>query len=353
MSTIKISDISTFLNKWAPPSTKFDYDNVGLLVGDPHAEVSSVLTCLDCTEEVVEEAADKGCDLIVAHHPLIFKKISRINPTNEQGRIIYQLIKNNIGLIASHTNLDAARNGVSFVLAETLGLENIGFLDTSFTTRKHVQLTIEEQRLDQIIDLIDEFVDSSFTYTTTLDDSPERVQLHIATEDYLLGDLKGKLLNTGRITADQLLVSNIDTATDQTGMGAIGTLPDDGLPQNEFLQHVSDALNLDALRFSGSADHIQTVAVCGGAGVFLSGKAAGAGADAFVTADIKYHDYFTGREQFLLLDVGHYESEAPVIQRLKDELETNFPNVQTEATECVTNAMHYYVSKSEDKPQNK
>jgi len=104
-----------------------DYDNVGLLVGDPNAPVSSILTCLDVTDAVVAEAIEKGCELIVAHHPLIFSKIGSINPTDEQGRIIYKLIKNDIGLLVAHTNLDAALDGVSFVLANILGLDNLSF----------------------------------------------------------------------------------------------------------------------------------------------------------------------------------------------------------------------------------
>ncbi len=138
---IQVRHISTFLNQWAPPSTKLDYDNVGLLVGDPHQEVSKALTCLDVTLDVVDEAIASNCDLIVAHHPLIFKSIDRINPTNEQGKIIFKLIKNDIGLIAAHTNLDAALDGVSFVLAKELGLENLKFLDSSYNISRKIVLT--------------------------------------------------------------------------------------------------------------------------------------------------------------------------------------------------------------------
>ena len=118
-----IRQISTFLNQWAPPSVKMDYDNVGLLVGNPDTPVTNILTCLDVTEEIVEEAIQKGCNLIVAHHPLIFTKIGRINPTQSRGRIIYSLIKNDLALLVAHTNLDAALDGVSFALANTLGLD--------------------------------------------------------------------------------------------------------------------------------------------------------------------------------------------------------------------------------------
>src|SRR5699024_8397290 len=117
---IQIRHISTFLNQWAPPETKLDYDNVGLLIGHPGQSVHRILTCLDVTLDVVEEAIENNCELIVAHHPLIFKGIKRINPINEQGKIIYKLIEHNIALIAAHTNLDAALDGVSFRLAKKL-----------------------------------------------------------------------------------------------------------------------------------------------------------------------------------------------------------------------------------------
>src|SRR6056297_1570325 len=135
---IQVQHISTFLDQWAPPSTKLDYDNVGLLVGDPKQPASRILTCLDITPEVVEEAIDRNCDLIVAHHPLIFKSIDRINPTNEQGKIIFELIKNDIALVAAHTNLDAALDGVSFVLAKNLGLKNLKFLDNSYHVSRKI-----------------------------------------------------------------------------------------------------------------------------------------------------------------------------------------------------------------------
>lgn len=113
-----------------------DYDNVGLLVGDPDAEVTNVLTCLDITDAIVAEAIQNDCELIVAHHPLIFSKIGKINPTDEQGRIIYKLIKNDIGLLVAHTNLDAALDGVSFVLANMLGLDDLSFLTKNYSISK-------------------------------------------------------------------------------------------------------------------------------------------------------------------------------------------------------------------------
>ena len=253
-----------------------DYDNVGLLIGDPAAEVDKILTCLDMTPDVAHEAVRIGADLIVAHHPLIFPKITRINADTEQGRIIYTLIQHNVGLIAAHTNLDAARNGVSFVLADRIGLENIDFLEPA---------------------------------------EPEG-------------------------------------SDEDTGMGAIGTLAGDGLSQEAFLQRLGDALSLEAIRFSGTAERITKVAVCGGAGVFLAEKAIESGAQAFVTGDIKYHDYFTEAESFLLADVGHYESEVPIVETLRDRISEAFGALEVVATGVNTNAMKIFIPEHPQQSQH-
>jgi len=142
------------MHQWAPPELKLSYDNVGLLVGDSAASVSRVLVCLDVTEAIVDEALEKKCELIVSHHPLIFKKISSINPSNEQGRIIYKLIRNNIALLSAHTNLDAALDGVSFVLANNLGLDNLQFLDKGYPISKKISLTTDFEDSEAVLKLL-------------------------------------------------------------------------------------------------------------------------------------------------------------------------------------------------------
>jgi putative NIF3 family GTP cyclohydrolase 1 type 2 len=132
-------------------------------------------------------------------------------------------------------------------------------------------------------------------------------------------------------------------------MGVLGYYPDDGIAKDEFLHLVCRALDVPSLRYSGNAERIKKVAVCGGAGVFLKSKAIKSGADAFVTADIKYHDYFSERSNFLLVDAGHYESEFPVVEAIRKELSEAFEHLQVEATEHVTNPMEIYVTEFENK----
>ena len=346
----RIRHIATFLNQWAPPSTKMDFDNVGLLVGDPESTVKKVITCLDVTDEVVTEAITNNCELIVAHHPLIFNKVDRINPTNEQGRIIYKLIKNDIGLLVAHTNLDAALDGVSFVLANMLGLDNLRFLSKDYSITKKIRLVTDYGDVEAVLKLLNYYSAEEAHYFSVENREHDLRCFEAIIDKHHLPELKSGLKKEGLLKSGGLQVTDLASASKNFGMGVIGEYPEEGIGQNEFLHLVSRALDVSAIRFSGSVENIKSVAVCGGAGVFLKEKAIAAGADAFVTADIKYHDYFTEQENFLLVDVGHYESEFPIAEAMKNELSEAFDDLSITVTSVVTNPMQTYVS--EQKPQS-
>ncbi len=262
-----------FLEEWAPESTKLEYDNVGLLVGNHDREIERVLVCLDVTDRVVDEALAGNANLIVAHHPLIFKKLSRITSADPIGSLIFRLVKNDVGLIAAHTNLDAAPGGVSFVLADQLGLLNTKFL-------------------------------------------------------------KGE--RPAGMSAD---------SDSEYGFGAWGELPEP-VTTADFLSLASDKLNSNGLRYSGSPEYVQKVAVCGGAGSFLIGEAIKRDADAYITADLKYHDFFYGTGSFLLVDAGHYESEVFVIETLCDRLRNRFTKLDVFGTRVNTNPVTFFLNKT-------
>lgn len=266
--------ILEFLEEWAPQSTKLEYDNVGLLVGDHKQHVRKILACLDVTEDVADEAAAAGADLIIAHHPLIFKKLSRITRSDMTGSLICKLIRNDISLIAAHTNLDAAPGGVSHVMAERLGLQGVQFLK----------------------------------------------------EEIPAGDQGDASVGQNRQPA---------------GFGAIGSFPEP-VSVEDFLSFVSDKLKCGGIRHSGSPESIRKVAVCGGAGSFLAEEALRQQADAFVTSDLKYHDFFTETGSFLLVDAGHYETEAHIIGTLCDRLQERFPGIGVLETKVNTNPVSYF-----------
>ena len=349
---IQVRHISTFLNQWAPPNTKLDYDNVGLLVGDPKQNISKVLTCLDVTPDVVEEAKNKGCELIVAHHPLIFKSIDSINPVNEQGKIIYELIKSDISLIAVHTNLDAALDGVSFVMAQKLGLENVKFLDNSYNISRKIVLTTSHSDSESMLKLLNYYSAEEAHYYTVEGRKGQQYTYEAIIDEHNVSGLKKELKKNGLLERSNFRIMDIASPSNNVGMGVVGFYRDQGLTQDDFLDVVSRALDVKAIRFSGSADQIKKVAVCGGAGVSLAKKAIKEGAQAFVTADIKYHDYFTDAEDFLLIDVGHYESEVPIVDALQKELAEAFEELEIFETEVNTNPMNVYIPDFKQNPQD-
>ncbi len=349
---IQVRHISTFLNQWAPPNTKLDYDNVGLLVGNPSQKVTRILTCLDVTLDVVEEAVNKGCELIVAHHPLIFKSIDRINPVDEQGKIIYRLIKSDISLIAAHTNLDAALDGVSFVLAQKLGLENVKFLDTNYNISRKIVLTTSHADSKSMLKLLNYYSAEEAHYYTVEGRKGQQFTYEAIIDDHNVSGLKQELKKNGLLEQSNFRIMDIASPSKNVGMGVVGFYRDQGLTQDDFLDVVANNLNTRAIRYSGSADQIKKVAVCGGAGVSLAKKAIKHGAQAFVTADVKYHDYFSGTEDFLLVDVGHYESEVPIVEALQKELSEAFEEIEVYETGIVTNPMNVHIPDFKQNPQD-
>lgn len=249
-----------------------DYDNVGLLVGDPNTEVYAILTCLDVTDAVVEEAISKKVQLIVAHHPLIFSKIGSITPTNEQGKIIYKLIKNDIGLLVAHTNLDAALDGVSFVLANILGLDNLRFLDKSYRISRKIRLVTAHDDAEAVLKLLNYYSAEEAHYFTVENREHGLKCFEAIIDQHHVAELRAGLEKEGLLKAGSFQVTELSSPSQNFGLGVIGEYPEGGVGKNEFLHLISKALNLRAVRFSGDVDRIKKVAVCGGAGISLKIK---------------------------------------------------------------------------------
>ena len=348
---IQVRHISTFLDQWAPPETKLDYDNVGLLIGHPAQSVHRVLTCLDVTLDVVNEAIEKNCELIVAHHPLIFKGLKRINPTSEKGKIIYKLIQHEIAVIAAHTNLDAALDGVSFKLAKKLGLENLKFLSKSYPISRKIELTTSNADSETILKLLNYYSAEEAQVHSVKRRKGEQQTYEAIIDKHNLPGLEKELKKNGLLEHSNVQVMEVASPTDNAGMGVVGFYRDQGLEQDDFLRLIAQELDTEAIRFSGQADFVKKVAVCGGAGVSLAGKAIAEGAQALVTADIKYHDFFTDAENFLLVDAGHYESEVPIVETLQEELSGAFEELTILKTDVVTNPMNIFIPHNKQNTQ--
>lgn len=343
MNVIHVRDILRFLNQWAPPGVMMDYDNVGLLTGSSSQEVKGILVCLDVTMDVVREAQSKACNLIIAHHPLIFPKLSSVTQDTGQGKILYELIRSDISLIAAHTNLDAALDGVSFALANALGLDNLQFLDQNFAIRRKIRVTTAHPNSDEILKLLNYYSGEDAHYWE-VDSEEKGLKSYEALLDKHQVPALMAALRKEEILADGTLQEvALENPSGNFGMGVIGEYPDRGLSKEDFLQIICNALDVKAIRYSGHADMIRKVAVCGGSGSFLIRKARQAGVDAFITADLKYHDYFQDPSAMLLADIGHYESELPIVESIQQELSQAFETLSVYTTTVHTNPVQMFV----------
>ena len=257
-----IRDITDFLESIAPLHYQESYDNAGLIIGDHQSSVSDVLFCLDATEAVVEEAIGLGCNLIIAHHPIIFRGLKKINGYHYTERAVLKAIKNDIAIYAIHTNLDNVLNhGVNEKIAEKLDLQDVRILRA---------------------------------------------------KEY-----------------------------ENIGSGVIGTLGR-SLSLSAFTDHLIERMQLSGLRYTKAVkEEISTVALCGGSGSFLLEDAITAGADAYISADFKYHEYFDANDQIVIFDIGHYESEKFTIELLHQLITGKFSTFAGYCTKVNTNPLNY------------
>lgn len=264
---MKIKEVLSALERFAPLPLQESYDNAGLQVGlTEEWDVSGALLCLDVTEPVLDEALQRGCNLIVSHHPLIFRKLSQISDRDEVQRVVRRAIKNDVAIISMHTNLDNARGGVNFKMAEKLGLRDVDF----------------------------------FTPQRTVDD--------------VVG-----------------------------ASGVMGRLPEE-LSAEQFIGLLKQTFRADCVMTNELLQRpISRVALCGGAGAFLLSDAIAAGADAFVTGEMGYHDYFGHAQQLQIAVIGHYQSEQYTSELLQDIIRTACPGIRTHITTVNTNPIKYHV----------
>ena len=257
---MKVKEVIKVIEDFAPLSIQEGWDNSGLCIGSPDAEVTSVLLGLDCTPELVDEAIACGADMIVTHHPLIFSGLKKISPDDQVGGAVIKAIKAGISIYAAHTNADKVIAGVSGAMAARLGLENVSILD----------------------------------------------------ED-----------------------------GDGTGLGVVGDLPRP-LSAEEAVALVKEKFSLKAMRTSRPVGPVSRVAMCGGSGGSLIKAAMASGAQLYISGDISYHNFFT-REGFMIMDIGHYESEIEIVDILFSLLRKNFPTFAVRITQNIySNPIFYF-----------
>ncbi len=346
---VTVRHIVDFLQRWAPADLKLSYDNVGLQAGNSNDFVTGVLTTLDVTDSVIDEAIENNANLIIAHHPVIFPSINSITDATASGRLLIKLIKNSINLFVSHTNLDSVKGGVSFVLAETLGLKETQFLSDGEGKLSRIEAKILETQVENLNNFVSNNSEWVFSYH-----SSNQKNGFASIQIVFDAAFQSKCVsNLTVLNVEQLFISKVQGSNPNYGFGVIGLLQENGLSMKEFFAQISEKLGLETFRFSGKAKNIKTVAVCGGSGSSFIKKAIKAKADAYITADIKYHDYFMDKNDFLLVDIGHYETERFIAQTLQEKIKSAFPELSVLVSKVETNPMQTFVHQNLVKQQNK
>lgn len=373
---VTVRDIARVLEKFAPKPLAESYDNVGLQVGRMETSVSGILVALDLTHPVIDESLSAGCNLIVTHHPNIFRPIRSVTSDGYVNGLALRLAENGLAHYATHTNLDQVSDGVSFALGRLLGLEKLRVLSpksdqlyklVTFVPETHadaVKMALGDAGAGQIgayshcaftsvgqgslkpMQHANPFLGAPETYTTV----PE-IRLEIEIHRWQLGAMLAVLKQTHPYEEVAYDVYAVQQPSTQFGLGAIGTLSEP-MALEVFLEHVASKLATKALRFvAPESAQIQTVAVCGGSGSEFMGLALANGADAYVTADFTYHPWFNaldgaGSPRFTVVDAGHYETEWITEQLLLEVLQPAFPDLKILRTQTKTNPTRIHVRQS-------
>ncbi len=340
-----IADLIQSFEEWAPRWAAWEKDTVGLQIGRGQGRATKVLVALDVTEDIVTEAVARKAELIVSHHPLLFRPPTSITSNDTVGRLVLQLAEHGISLFSAHTNLDFARNGVSTTLAEVLGLCNIRFLSPLKDSLAKIVVFVPEGHSTQVLQamaqagagIIGEYSSCSFgakgrgSFLGSAASNPsvgrpgtleavDETRLEMIAPRARVSDVVAAMKAVHPYEEVAYDVYEVENPNPNFGMGALGELP---RPQTlaKFLKDVKRRLGCKALRFTGNpVQKIRTVAVCGGSGSDLISDAVAARADVFVTADVRYHTFQRAAGEIALVDAGHWETEHIILERMADRL---------------------------------
>lgn len=363
-----VKDIIQAIEQFAPSTYQESYDNSGLQVGDPNATVTGVLLSLDITEAIVDEAIERRCNMIVAHHPLLFSGLKRIAGSNYIERIVHKAIKHDIHLYAVHTNLDNVRAGVNAAFASKLGLQNTRILaPMQGTLRKlytYAPVDVAEKIRQALFAAgageIGQYTECSFssegdsTFKPSPDANPfigqaggptehiREVKIEVIVPRHNERAVLKALFDTHPYEEVAYEMVQLLNDNQELGAGMLGTLPQP-MDETAFLSFLKQQMKLSCIRHTPLLGRqIQKVAICGGSGSFLLKDAMRAGADIFITGDFKYHQFFDADGQIVIADIGHYESEQFTVELLATILNEKFPNFAILLSILSTNPVNYF-----------
>ncbi len=363
---MKLFQLTAYLEERFPLNLQEDYDNSGLQLGDLSMEITRALVALDCTEVIVEEAIRNGSNLIIVHHPILFKGIKRIGVSSEIERMLRRCIKHDIAIYAIHTNLDNHIDGVNAKIASKLGLTKCRILQSLphslLKLVVYAPLEAQESVHEAICSAgagnIGNYYNCGFaavgigTFTPNDKANPSIGKAHVpsnlqeAKMEYILEKHKVNAVISAmkeahpyeEVAYDIIALENMNT---QLGSGMIGELPNP-IDEMSFLTRLKQTFNCGAIRYTALQHKpIRTVALCGGAGSFLLPQAIQKNADIFISADFKYHEFFGAEGNIVIADIGHYESEQFTSTLLVDIIKEKFPTFAVQLTENNTNPINF------------
>lgn len=363
-----INELTSYLESIAPLALQENYDNAGLLTGNLQTEISSVLISLDCTEAVVEEAIQKKCNIIISHHPIIFSGLKKITGSNMVERTVIKAIQNNIALYAIHTNLDNIANGVSYAIAEKLGLVNIKVLSPKKQLlRKLVTfcpVAAEENVRTALFQAgaghIGNYDECSFgtqgsgSFRATENANPyvgeigkrhneNEIRIETIFPSYMENKIIKALVKSHPYEEVAYDIYLLENEWKTVGSGVIGDLQNE-MTEMEFFKEMKNKFTLPMIKHTevlGKA--VKKVAICGGSGIFTLKSAIREGANLLITADVKYHEFFNAENKIVIADIGHYESELCSKELIFGFIQKKFTNLAISYSNINTNPVFYFL----------
>jgi dinuclear metal center YbgI/SA1388 family protein len=363
---MKLKEITDHLESFAPLAYQESYDNAGLICGNHEMEINAALICLDSTEAVIDEAIATGCNLVIAHHPIVFSGLKKFNGKNYVERVIIKAIQNNIAIYAAHTNLDNVHNGVNAKIAEKLSLINCSVLAPQKNSLKKLATYCSVDKVEGVRNAlfaagagaIGNYDECSFntlgrgTFKAGENSNPyvgEIGKRHHEKEEKIEcifpAYSESKILKAlfaahpyEEVAYDVISLSN---SNNLLGAGLVGELKSE-MTETEFLKQLKQVMKADGVRYTALRDKkVKRIAVCGGSGSFLLQNAINAGADVFVTADFKYHQFFDAENRIVIADIGHYESEQYTSELFYEILKKKFTTFALHLSKINTNPIKY------------
>lgn len=363
--TIHVREILSTIEDFAPLSLQESYDNAGLICGSPDAAVKSILLTTDITEEVVDEAIEDGHNLIISHHPLTLQGLKNLRPDSYIQRCLIKAIRHELNIYSAHTNLDSVMQGVSGRMADKLGLRNRKILQPSgqlLCFSFYTPISQAEKVRQAIFDIgggyiggyshcsynqegVGTFLAKEGCHPTvgqivTLHREKE-IKTEITIPTYLLQKSIQALLKVHPYEEPVWNIIPLSNPNPVNGFGIIGELPE-AVESHSFLQQIKTVFHCQTIRHTSLCkSQIRKVAVCGGAGAFLTSRAIAQGADIYITGDYKYHDFFQAENRLIIADIGHYESEQFTKEIFYELVTKKIPNFAIQFSKIETNPIHY------------